>query len=923
MENIYTTETPPQEVAKELNKELRSEDLRGTGMMSPMESLTAPPCEPTLPPIHREVVQGDQEEDAVVALENAGDVDFEGHARHLVGCLRGLGCSAFSALSFTGLVCRMQEIHVEFPLEKVIKWLYASSLSIVVGEPLPPCPLPSLLEKVGAFGPRLAWKIPRVLFPGRVGKAMSWMLRHASLRWLSGTELQRKKALRVGQSFLLMKKGTPVVSSALKAEGKKKHRQALRNREKGLHARLRSVVVLEDVSFDDLVLQQITRTVEELFSAKKFEPREGLAPFPSTSGHFLSDTLKGGAAGRILSDWQSAKFTGGHATSPTVVTAELEEGPQRFKHYEGQNDAFREKILTGLDLEASLGFPVLPVQILESLKVRTVTCGPEYSYWLMIELQKFMWKVLKEHKVFELIGKPISADVLQDIIDLKPRGHFLSGDFAAATDNLRKVFSDFCWEEICRVCGIPDWLRVLGLACLTGHTIYEKRLVGQDVGREHLVEKSAQETGQLMGSPLSFPILCVINAVVARMAFAPQYARRKLRWLPIRINGDDCGMRYTESEKEQWEKISAGVGLEPSVGKCYFNASFIQMNSELFYLQDGRFSRIPFFNFGLCRPLSSKGGERRDFTALGSLCRDFVFGAYPDDYWVDSKDKLWELRREAIIYFIRAQKETFETIPEDIKYRLDWYLPKCYGGLGLPERKSFIGKKLTSDQRLFASYLHNKMLAENGGEPQNPFGRWTLGNHPWLNVALHETEKYETRTIIFEDEFQPLDEFSSTNWADLQDEEDAWAISSRLSVYGPVLWEVANRISFSSAVQAEKERREAEKGKTVKVSSPKGDREFFERLNFISRKWRSMQQKAISWGRSLAGGRLITPFTVEDFFRPRHIVTTVHERSLKVLELCVPGPRSVLGSLPVPTRVPDWEVGSQELFFLSGFSLLV
>ncbi len=904
MENIAYVETPPDQVSMPS----MSEEIRGTGMMSPTIGVTAKSCEPTLPPIHREVVQGDQEDDSV---------DFLGHARHLLSCLRGSGASAFSVLAFAGLERRMQMIHCEYPLEKVIKWFYSVALSVVVGESIPPCPLPSISREIDCLNPMGRTKIPRILFPGRIGKYIAQQWHHAHLKWLDGTMKQRQQALRVGQTFLIMKKGTPVVSPGLKAEGKKKHRQALGNREKGLHSRLRLAVVQEDVCFDDLVLSEITRTVEELFSRKKFQSRQGMAPFPSTSGHFHSNTLEGGAAGKILSDWQSAKFEGGNSRRSSTVRAELEEGTFSFTHWVGQNETFRHKILAGLDVEQAEGYPVLPVQILESLKVRTVTCGPEYSYWLMVELQKFMWEILKKHKVFQLIGTPISAEILQDIIDLGT-GSFLSGDFAAATDNLRKVFSDFTWTEICRVCEIPDWIRDLGLSCLTGHTIYEKRLKPGQV-----VDKSAQETGQLMGSPLSFPILCVINAVIARMSFSPRASRKKLHRLPIRINGDDCGMRYTEEEKKSWEENSAKVGLEPSVGKCYFNRDFIQLNSELFILKEGSFERIPFFNFGLCRPLSSKGGERRDYTSLGSLCRDFVFGAYPDGFL--PKEELWQKRREAIIFFIRAQKETFDAIPDGLKHRVAWYLPKSYGGLGLPEKKSYIGSKLTRDQRLFACFLHERMMGKegNGGEPQNPFGRWTQGIHPWLNVALQETQKFESRTVVFEDVFQPLDEFSSTNWADLAEEEDFWSLSKRLSVFTPVLWEVANRISFSSAVQAEEERRKEETGRSRPVKSQKGEGEIVERLNSISRKWGVMQRKAISWGKKfLAAGRESYPFSVEDFFRPRHILTTVNQRSLNALELIVPAPRNVLGSLPVPTRIPDWEIDSQGLFFLSGLSEL-
>lgn len=68
-----------------------------------------------------------------------------------------------------------------------------------------------------------------------------------------------------------------------------------------------------------------------------------------------------------------------------------------------------------------------------------------------------------------------------------------------------------------------DWYK-LGRLCLTGHTLYYRDY--DDAGNVTGGHWSRQRMGQLMGSPMSFPILCLANATLTYTA---------LSWSPDRI----------------------------------------------------------------------------------------------------------------------------------------------------------------------------------------------------------------------------------------------------------------------------------------------------------------------------------------------------------------------------------------------------
>jgi len=814
------------------------------------------------------------------------------------------------------------------PIEKILKWFYGSSLSMVQGSSLSSCPAdPSLhLSRPS--------RICRVLFgSGGFGKHVGNILEKAKMKFAKGTARERFEALSVGQSFLLLKKGSPVVTEELKEETKLKHRKALEDRQKGLHSRLRDIQVQEDIDRDDQILIEISRTVRELFGKSKFQSRDGTSPFPSLSGHFHTNRKKGGAASLILEAWRKSSFSESGVRCPETDSIPLVEprsdrGYVDLFHYPGQMDRFCNWIRDRCAQELSEGCPAVPIQILEPLKVRTVTCGPEVCYWLMMELQQFMWEVLKSHPTFELIGKPISEEAMNKILEACTEGWFLSGDFSGATDNIRKCFSEHCFREICTLCKVPDWIRDIGIQCLVNHRLFEDRPDFTDPTWLSTAVSFTQENGQLMGSPLSFPILCVLNAAVCRMSFWDRSP--KLRKLPLRINGDDCVLRLSAGEKERWYSLTAHVGLEPSPGKCYWAPDFLQMNSELFMLWGETFRHVPFWNISFLRDRSAKGDDVRTYESLGDLARSFVFGRYPDEYpgpqgKVLGRKQLWNLRKKAISTFIGRQRELLSMCPT----YCSWYLPKLYGGLGIPNKISVIKQRTDKRQLRLATWIQKGLLGKGTNEIKNrrasPFGRWKFDCSPWLNQALRETHRFETSRLISLDPFSDLvtDLQPSSDWFSLDEEETWWEVNTRMSQFGPVLWEFSNRRSFAEAQKEAKAlyRKGVEslfKGKEEELEKLREEvgRDYWDlneedllriKTKTVNKTWYSTMRKA---EKGLLQEEILP---IERFLCAQRIQNQIHALDVAILDATVAAPRNLLTSIPVLSSIPSDEGRVDEL----------
>jgi len=278
---------------------------------------------------------------------------------------------------------------------------------------------------------------------------------------------------------------------------------------------------------------------------------------------------------------------------------------------------------------ARLSVEAQVVPLLEAFKVRTITKGDADQYHLARRWQKVIHGVMRKQLNCRLIGQPCNAALLSQTFGNSPyfsfedkEGFFVSGDYESATDLLHPFLSEVANEAICQRLRVPLEDQWVLKQCLTGHELkYSKK------GTLH-----KQQWGQLMGSPSSFPILCLINLAATKVAYE-EYFRSLgvlkenefavLEELPMVVNGDDilfwC---YQQDHYDIWKGVTKECGLKFSLGKNYTHKRVAIINSELY-----------FFNPSVRPLVRGEGGKkegqdsamRTSFQRMGSLPPNCLF----------------------------------------------------------------------------------------------------------------------------------------------------------------------------------------------------------------------------------------------------------------------------------------------------------
>jgi hypothetical protein len=141
----------------------------------------------------------------------------------------------------------------------------------------------------------------------------------------------------------------------------------------------------------------------------------------------------------------------------------------------------------------------------------------------------------------------------------------LSGDYQSATDNLDLRVSSRILEKIFESSRmIPESVKDLARRSLNPDVIVGK---GKN---ERVIRVSV---GQMMGSLLSFPLLCLYNRVATTFAMG---------FVPMLINGDDLVAEARQPKIDAWFRIMPQLGLEPETSKSGVSESGLDINSTRF-----------------------------------------------------------------------------------------------------------------------------------------------------------------------------------------------------------------------------------------------------------------------------------------------------------------------------------------------------
>jgi hypothetical protein len=307
---------------------------------------------------------------------------------------------------------------------------------------------------------------------------------------------------------------------------------------------------------------QLDRIVDEVFSLDyvlknpyDLDARMAVR-FPSTSSNYNNSCGKGGCVGS-LRDHEEFKSLGigrsGYELSFDQDNFRVAvEGTQKIK------DRFQRFWFWMMQKQHKIqDWRTKPLGLREALKVRVITKGPVFAQTLFIPLQKYMFKALSRFRCFHslICGGQLTGEFLRGSLGpLKKNCKFLSGDYEAATDNLYSWTSERVARRIAINIGLSGAEKDMFLHLLTGHTIEYNNMIRQQV------------RGQLMGSIVSFPILCLINAALCRTVLEVDSSVSfhkdiiiPLSEAPMQINGDDLILQCTQFGYQYWSILGKEV----------------------------------------------------------------------------------------------------------------------------------------------------------------------------------------------------------------------------------------------------------------------------------------------------------------------------------------------------------------------------
>jgi len=236
--------------------------------------------------------------------------------------------------------------------------------------------------------------------------------------------------------------------------------------------------------------------------------------------------------------------------------------------------------------------PFKYTEVLTAGKLRALTIAP-VDLNVLRPLHKIIFDRVSRQK-WSLIGPPSPGKFRKAGFQFRGTP-LLSGDYASATDNLDlRVSSCILGAILDRAESVPDRVKVFAMASL-----YPQVTVGDEV--------VDVKRGQMMGSLLSFPLLCLYNRISSLWA---------LGRVPMLINGDDLVAETRHPER--WFRLLPALGLEPERSKSGISRTRLEINSTPFVVRNRAAVICPTARVRVLAPRASTpmvGGDMSQFVA--------------------------------------------------------------------------------------------------------------------------------------------------------------------------------------------------------------------------------------------------------------------------------------------------------------------
>jgi hypothetical protein len=285
-------------------------------------------------------------------------------------------------------------------------------------------------------------------------------------------------------------------------------------------------------------------------------------------------------------DWDAGYANEVSRTVPSFKTNLEGLSPHHLAKVGFTPDAFKDACLGRRD-----PFPIPPERRCKILndrgKARTITIASVCQLQLR-PLHRVLQKAL--FKTGVVLRGPPTPTTMSGMRSV-PGEVFVSGDYKAATDGFNKNNSVYAIQLLRDTSSrIPSSIWDLAETFLSeGHILFESK--DSSTG-EDLMDEFDQESGQLMGNFLSFPLLCLINLAGVFLGLGQERTWDLINRRLLQINGDDIVFRCSVKEYHAWRNLCPIAGLCVSSEKTLVHKRIFTLNSFYFTARPARCPRV-------------------------------------------------------------------------------------------------------------------------------------------------------------------------------------------------------------------------------------------------------------------------------------------------------------------------------------------
>lgn len=349
-----------------------------------------------------------------------------------------------------------------------------------------------------------------------------------------------------------------------------------------------------------------------------------------------------------------------------------------------------------------MNFNLKAVAVPEPSKFRMITKGSGFLYTALQPLQGLMLDSWKNHPSSTMRDEDLTKKINKINKNCQVLEKWCSVDYEAATDLVKK---DATLAAFTPLKDVPDYEIALRALTGSGKISYPAVNLPNDFNPEECVRvpEASVIDGQLMGHPLSFPLLCVLNLSVLRCAVVRYISRSRDMWqqcqrefkgqLMLRnvlVNGDDMLFKCDSDFYEIFVETAKDMGFKLSVGKNYLSTDMCMINSQVFKFNVASSSMIrqgylnQKFLVDTNDPNSNPVQVSKDLNRMVNLCP-----------WT-----------ECIIPAIFLSRWQYNPIVDrGYEVKPNWYLPIHLGGYGVDPKFAPKSNKVTPTQRKLARYF--------------------------------------------------------------------------------------------------------------------------------------------------------------------------------------------------------------------------